>query len=205
MLLHWVLKDCKKRDSELCAFVFLSDTGKKAVSVYSLVCALMCINATDVFICYVICQSWHCVSMHILHVYTINCIWGTCTCPQSISRGAAYICSSLINSMQNAICQLRCHRLQLATCVFIDGSGGKLKSQQASSTPPPQTSVQSQSLTCCFTSDTNTWEKDGVHSVCGKALMDSVSSLSFFHMAPLPMFASFSNSLHLFFWWFNML
>lgn len=102
--------------------------------------------------------------MHILNIYKINCIWDICTCTQNISRGAAYICSSLINSMQNAICQLHCRRPQSATCVSRDGSGGKLKSQKASLTPPPQTSVQSQSLTCCFTSDTNTWEKDGAHS-----------------------------------------
>lgn len=128
------------------------------------------VHKCDWHICYVICQSWRCVRMHILHVYIINCIWGTRTCTQGISRGAAYICSSLINSMQNAICQLHCHRLQSATCVFRDGSGGKLKSQQASLTPPPQTSVQSQSLTCCFTFDTNTWGKDGVHFVRGKLL-----------------------------------
>lgn len=48
--------------------------------------------------------------MHILNIYKINCIWDTCTCTQNISRGAAYICSSLINSMQNAICQLHCRR-----------------------------------------------------------------------------------------------
>lgn len=44
------------------------------------------------------------------------------------------------------------------------------QSQQASLTPPPHTSVQSHSLTCCFTSDTNTWEKDGARSDHGKLL-----------------------------------
>lgn len=103
------------------------------------VCA--CVYATNLFICYVICQPWHCVSVHILHGSTVNYIWGTCTCTQSISRGAAYICSSLINSMQNVICQLHCHRLQRAACVSRDWSGGILRSQQASLTPPPKTSV----------------------------------------------------------------
>ncbi|TNN50402.1 hypothetical protein EYF80_039389 [Liparis tanakae] len=65
--------------------------------------------------------------------------------------------SALSPGYHNAIRQPLCHRLHEATCVSGDGSGGNLKSQQASLTPPPQRSVQCQSLTCCFTSDTRTW------------------------------------------------
>lgn len=63
---------------------------------------------------------WVCI----FYIYA-QLIRGICTRTESISRGPGYICYSLINSIQRAICQLRCHRLDSATCVTRDGSGGK--------------------------------------------------------------------------------
>lgn len=75
----------------------------------------------------------------------------------------------LIIALQNAICQLHCRRPHVSgNGSGGSGVGGGLKSLKVFlTTPPPQTAAQSQWLTCCFISDTNTWEKDmggGPHS-----------------------------------------
>lgn len=69
----------------------------------------------------------------------------------NVSRGTTYICSSLINAVQAAICHLQCHWLQLAAWVSRDGSGGNINSLEASS----QTWMQNQSVTWVFTFDLN--------------------------------------------------
>lgn len=66
---------------------------------------------------------------------------------------------------------------------------------------PPRTSVQCQSFTCCFTSDTNTWEKDGAHLDHGKLLFCAggfcflTSLFSCKHCHPLKLSSSVSSGL----------